>query len=923
MVRLFRFVLMFLLLAAAALADSDPQAVKNDKGEQEKPTTAPPPGNLKNGKLNLQAAQERIPGLEGIEAFEMRLRDSELAQKGPNEKSLALIINPFTIRKRGRIFGSVYEYHRNDNFDARNFFDPVGEPLPEYKRNQFGGSLGAFLTEKLQLFGTYDGLRINRGSTILSYVPTPAMKRGDFSALATQLVDPFTGAPFQNNQIPQSRIHPVALKALTLYPDPNRDDASRNFVNNQPQVNNNDSVTARVDYELSRQTKLFANYTLADGAQRKVTPLPEFRTEENQRRQSISINFTHAFSPGKILSTRLSFNRETELELSNHAYQEGLLESLGIEGVSALDAMDEGYPQFEINGYAMLGFGYGGGAGAGSPNTSFRNTYRIETDFTYVRGSHRIGFGADLERRQINDQRTWGTRRGQFGFSGYFTGDGFADFLLGIPDEATRGIGSDRADLRQPFYRAFVRDDWKVNSKLLASIALAYNFTPPTSSVRDNVSFFFPLVFEPPRDGEIIVAGSNRAKELGVTLKPGQAAYPDRNDWEPRFGLAFSPLGNNRLVIRASFGIEYRPTDFRQALSYIGRNYPFFYYEKAESPTLPSLNLSNPFTSAAPAELTVRALDPYMRNSYFQEWQLSLQYEFLRNWNLEATYEGRKGNHLARLLPANVPLPAPPDQAIQPRRPNPSFGRFSIMTSGASLAGHSLDAQVRKRMSGAFSLQSGFRWSRTFSDQLGGDPSNPRDLRSERAFSGYEPPMRFNANFIFDLPVGRGKLLSTEWAGKLRSLFEGWRISGITVIEQGRPFNPRLSGDWNNDGVSGDRPNRIGSGTLPGAERSIDKWFEIAHFVAPDAGGANPQWFGNSGRNILLTPGEYKWDISFLKRTRISDDGDLLEFRVDLFNAFNHTNLERPGTTLGTSTFGVISNAGNAREIEIAVKYSF
>ena len=184
-------------------------------------------------------------------------------------------------------------------------------------------------------------------------------------------------------------------------------------------------------------------------------------------------------------------------------------------------------------------------------------------------------------------------------------------------------------------------------------------------------------------------------------------------------------------------------------------------------------------------------------------------------------------------------------------------------------------------------------------------------------------PMMFNLNYILDLPVGRGKLLSTNWAGKFSQLFEGWRISGITAIAAGLPFTPEIFGDPNNDGVWGDRPNRVGPGNLPASKRSVDKWFETSDFVMPDYSGANPQWFGNSGRNILLTPGEKKWDISILKRTRVSGDGNLLEFRVQLFNAFNNVNFQQPGSIWGIPTFGVISNAGNAREIEVALKYTF
>jgi hypothetical protein len=154
--------------------------------------------------------QKPVSDLEQIDAFRVQMQEGWSATGAPKEEAVALLVNPFSVRKRGKYYGSVYEYHRNDNFDARNFFDPVGKPLPEFKRNQFGGSFGALLTTNLKVFGSFDGLRIVKGSTMLSMVPTPEMKRGDFSSRTDlRLVDPFTQEPFSGNKIPEERIHPV------------------------------------------------------------------------------------------------------------------------------------------------------------------------------------------------------------------------------------------------------------------------------------------------------------------------------------------------------------------------------------------------------------------------------------------------------------------------------------------------------------------------------------------------------------------------------------------------------------------------------------------------------------------------------------------------------------------------------------------
>ena len=946
-----KFLLCFILLPTFVAASGVEQDVSTSQDQDKQPPQFPPIPKPKSPSFVEFLGNADLPEFKAIDAFQINLGDADLTEGISGDTSMAVLVNPFTIRKRSWYYGSVYLYHRNDNLDARNFFDPVGEPLPEFKRNQFGLTFGAFVTDKLTISGSYDGTRINRGSTQLSLVPTPEMKNGDFRSLTDiQLIDPMTGQPFEDssgnptNIIPESRIHPVVRKLLPLIPNPNRNDITRNYVNNQPSISNNDTISARVDYEFSRRTKLFGNLNIEESSGFNVADLPDFGTNLEGKRRFVSIDFTHSFNPNNVLSLQASFMRFSDTEFSKFAGQTGLLDSLGIKGVSTLDDQDEGYPDFTIYGYAPIGsgsFGFGGfdmffggefpgggfpsggfsGSGQ-SPSTSFSNNFGLEGSYAYIHGDHSIAFGGQVRFEQINDRKTWGTRRGSFTFSGFFTGNAFADFLLGIPDSASRGLGSDRTDLRQRNWELFFKDDWKINPKVTLTAQLRYSFTPVPRSIHDNVSFFFPLVFEPSTDGEIIVTGSSRARELGLDLEPGQAAYNDWNDWEPSFGVAYSPFGNNRLVLRASYGISHSDLSPMFAGNYIGKNYPFFHIEKAESPTSPDLDLSDPFGSVVASESTIRAIDPYIRNPYTQTWEVTAQYHFAQNWDVNLRYRGRKYTRQQRTIPANVPLPAPFGEAIQPRRPNPDYGGFNILTSGASTSSNGLYAQLRRRMTGFFSVQAEFQWQRAFSDNTS-QPSNPRNYAAERSFYGFGGPLEFNLNYILDLPLGPGKWISTKWAGKLGFVLEGWRISGITRIESGGPFTPTLLGDFNNDGVWSDRPNRIGSGELPSSERSIDKWFETSDFVYPDYSGSDPQWFGNSGRNILWAPGEQNWDISFIKRTRVTEGGNLLELRVELFNAFNNVNFQRPGSWLGTETFGVISNADHAREIEIAVKYSF
>ncbi len=842
-------------------------------------------------------------------------------QRPPNNKTgnVTETVNPFRVRKRGRYYGSIYEFHRNDNLDARNFFDPVGERLPEFKRNQFGGSFGATVTSNLKLFATYDGLRIIQGSTILSHVPTPAEKRGDFSARETPLIDPQTGQPFPGNIIPQSRLHPVAVRTLPAIPDPILSDPDRNYLNSAPRIQNSDTIGLRADYEMSAQRKLFADYRYTASDRVNVVAFPEFGSSSVTHTHRLSITYNWTISDSLVGTFGANFRRNVEQGLSPHSGQTGLVASFGINGISPLDDQDEGYPDFRIAGYGSGGRGPTFGDDAGLPRGSTENLLELRSSFNLARGDHNLSFGVELDFEQVNNARSQGLHRGRFTYNGDFTGDAFADFLLGNPDSAIRGVGSERGDVRGRRWKFFVRDDWRIDPRFSLSLSLAYSYYAPLKSIHDNISFFHPLLFIPPREGEIVVTGSQRAAEVGLGgLDSGQGVFPDRNDWEPRLAIAYSPFGNNKLVVRASYQVSHNVFPARNLLGWFGKNFPFFFQELADSsPTVPEIDISNPFEALTPTELSIRALDPQLRSETAQEWRLRIQNEIFQNWTVQASYIGRKQNGRAQILYGNTPFPAA--GTIQSRRPNPDFGRFEIVSSRGSAIGHSLEASLVKRLSSSFSLRSSFRWGRTFSDFGQGGvtpPTNPYDISSGRAPS-QTPPLRFSVDYLWELPFGEERAFPLRWLGKFRGLVEGWRLSGITSLVSGRLFHPQIPGDFNNDGLSGDLPNRVGSGILPANQRSIDRWFATTEFALPDLNA-----YGNVGRNILAAPGEQVWDISLTKVNRFGD-GKSLEFRIEFFNALNHPNFNPPVSSFGTSVFGKIFGAKRAREIEIALKFSF
>ena len=848
-----------------------------------------------------------MPSLTGIRDYQIGLGDFQ--RTSTPGKSLAEIVNPFPSKRGGRFHGSLYQFHRNDNFDARNFFDPVGKKLPEYKRNQFGSSLTAAVKQSLSFFGSYEGLRIIKGSTLLSHVPTTDMKRGDFSALETELTDPITGGPFPGNQIPTDRMHSVATRLLSLIPDPNQSDADRNFLNNQPSVRNQDAYTFRFDYQGDNDSRIYYQYALTSVDRVQPHSLPDFGTDGTILSQSSTVTYNRTLSSRLVVEGRIGFHRYLSQMLSQNSGQEGLLNSLGILGLETDDPLQEGYPEFSLNEYADFG-------DRRSPYKWLSNRLAFDGSATLAIDSHTLSMQGEVVGRQVNDTRIEGMGRGRLVFNGYYTGDAFADFLLGLPDTAHRPVGSERADLRKLSWAGSIRDRWRMNPEFSLTMAVAYRYAPPYRSVSHNVSGFFPLLFEPPLDGQLVVAGSAEARQLGLDKAgDGGLVYPDRNDWAPELGFAYSPLGNNRLVVRSAYSIHYSSVGSWYYTRYLGKNFPFYYVESAEAPVdSPDLDLGNPFEYIAPTELTVRGLETTLRSPYVQRWHLTIQNEIAQVWNLTASYVGRKGSQMLRNLTSNLPLPE--SGPLQPRRPNPEFGQFQILTGGGALSSHQLDLAAERRLSEGLSLKSGFTWARSL-DDIFSNPSNPRNLRAERARTSHIPERQFSLNYIMDLPPGRGRALDLEGGSFSRQLLRGWRLSGITRIQDGTPFSAWLAGDANNDGVAQDRPDLRGSTSIDSSDQNIDRWFVTEAFAQPDAFS-----FGDAGRNILVGPPYQKWDVSMIKQTRL-ENGDFLELRVQLFNAFNHVNFRRPNAVYGNTLFGKVFGASHAREIEVALKYAF
>src|SRR5690606_17768844 len=292
--------------------------------------------------------------------------------------------------------------------------------------------------------------------------------------------------------------NPVAVRMLSAIPDPNRSDPDRNYVNNLPHVRNQNAFRIRSDYKLRSDTRIVANYERTIGDQTLVHNFPNFGSSLDSDNTYASVSLDQSITDRFLVDSRFVFSRSSQFRLSQNAGQRGLLDSLGIPGLSLNDSLEEGYPTISFSGYQSFGDG-------SSPNTAIANQFTWDNSFTYALEQHSLRGGFQIGSRQVNDRRSDSLRRGRFVFNGIYTGDAFADFLLGYPENAYRSIGRERVDLRQMRYETFLQDRWKIRPNLDFTYGFQYEFRAPYRSVRDEVSGFYPLLFEPPIDGQILV----------------------------------------------------------------------------------------------------------------------------------------------------------------------------------------------------------------------------------------------------------------------------------------------------------------------------------------------------------------------------------------------------------------------------------
>ncbi|HXK58851.1 MAG TPA: TonB-dependent receptor [Acidobacteriota bacterium] len=819
--------------------------------------------------------------------------------------------------------GSLFWFVRNEIFDARNFFTPgtvngKKYELPALRRNTFGATLGGpIFRNKTFFFGSFEGYRIRTYASGITRVPTDAELAGDFSYYPDPILDPVTKQPFPGNIIPPDRIHPVSKSLATHWPKPDRFDPTDPFNNkwvNGANRDDKDQFLIRVDHSLSENDQLFARYIWEDLGTDNVPIIPDHAYQVLFTNQSGALGYTHGFSPSVINEFRFGATRFPQAVVTSETGNT-IAADLGVPEVTR-DPRFSGYPNVTISG-GFAGFG----TGHSLPNYKTQNAFEWIDNLVIKRGEHAFKVGTNIQRIQEQQQvPLW--KKGAFTFTGAATGTsgfGLPQFLLGYMDSTAVGKGDTltEANLRTTNWFFYGQDDWRVSDRLTVNLGLRWEYaSPPTDRYGKSRAF-------DPDKGDLMPAPGTS----GYSLVDG-----DWNNFAPRLGFSYRPFNHNDTAIRAGAGIYYTQMGYDTWL-YFPYNPPYSrVFSYVGDTASPNLTWSNPFPDSYQGS-QVYGLQAYGitradRRGYVGRWSLGIQQKILPETILEVQYIGSKATKLAKKRDINQP-PTPDPAPVQQRRPlGGDWAQVLVTYPMSNDTYHGLLVEVERRYSAGLYLRGSYTFSRSITDAYTDDNDkypyyqNPLDiLGAEKGLSSGHMAHRLVTSVIWDLPFGQGRQWLSDLPGYANWLLGGWEMGTIVAANGGRAMTVWGRQNLNLGGWLGDQPraHRLADGSLPDDQRSIAKWFDTAAFVKPA-----DYTFGNAGRNILIGPGAFNVDFALYKNFFPGLlESDRIQFRWEMFNALNHTNFNNPDTNVPNLTFGRITSAAGARQMQFSLKYEF
>lgn len=833
--------------------------------------------------------------------------------------------------------GALWEYFRNDALDARNFFSPT--VLAE-KQNIFGGTIGGPLfipklfnrnKDKTFFFISEQGVIRHIGSTQTGLTPTQAQRDGCFSKPIT---DPTTGSLFPQTggcyQIPTARLNPNSLTLMNALTQlPNYSSSGNNYINTNPETINQLDSQIKIDHNFNDKIHLMGEFF--DVRQTDNLPAQEwagspFTTNKQNfttRSKLAELQGTVIISPAMVNQISIGLNDYVvDLGITGLVYKPQLPDFKSTLPYNGL--LSDRLPLINISG----GYSSFGVTQTQPLNHASDVEETLTDDWSWLKGNHFIEAGINYV-HSIKRQNQFAQSNGSWTFSGRFTGDPLADYLLGDSSQFFQQSGERRPYMFGNIVSPYVQDTWKLNKRLTLNYGLRIMYMPlPHATLAETL--FDPSKFSgaatPIVNSDGTITPTPNFNPLNGLIQNGVNGVPDNFSdkhkwyWAPQAGFAWDVKGDGKTSLRGGYGITYTRVFTGGDCTYnCANNYPYIQSITLTNPPFPSpLGPGVTSVNGAPS-LNSMSLDQKAASVY--TYSLSVEHQFAGGWLLSVTGAGNRVRNMPLTLDYNQPLPVGlyqynpgvntgnthyygPYQGWSGISTVSSIGNASwngLLISMRHAAGHGLF--ITGSYTYAHGLQNGYT-------QSGFDSAGVQDsynINGSYGNSQVDVRHLFSLSYIWNIPFMQNA------TGLKGAVLGGWKYSGITTIQSGLSLNPGLTGS--NLGLA-TRPDVVPGQTLNYPKR-VDSWFDTSAFAQPGFG-----FFGNAGQAIIRGPGVVNFDMAFYKDFRFKER-QAIEFRGELFNIFNHTNFSGVNTTFGSAQFGRVTSALDPRIVEFALRYHF
>jgi hypothetical protein len=864
-------------------------------------------------------ASGELLGIDAIREFNA-LTDTYGAQYG---KRAGAQVSAITQSGTNQLHGTLYEFLRNSDLDARNFFDQAF--VPPFRRNQFGGSLGGPLKKnKWFLFGNYEGFRQVLAESSVSVVPDNEARQG--------LLPNASGV-----YVPVAKLNKAMLQYTELWPAPNGAELTVKGLpsgtalsyNNPRQSVREDFGTFRSDYIISDRDTLSAAYTIDDGDSTIPQSDPLFGAYEPLRSQVASLEETHVISPEILNTFRAGFSRAAfafdPVDFASFPASTNFVTGLGPGGI--------------VVGGGVTTSAGGSITSAGPNNASDvwnrRNLFTYTDGVQIIKGRHQITAGVWFQRIQDNED-TASRQLGQASFASLTT------FLQGTVTSFQVVPDANELGWRSFFGAAYFEDAIKLRPNLTFQAGLRYEFTTGWNEESGRAANY---------------VSSNGILETNPIV--GGSAFTQNNATHllgPRVGLAWDVFGNGETAVRAGYGMYYSLID---DLSFLLNSIPPYNGSVSLKGPLPNLvPLTAGVPPAAGTIFAPQGVQPNAKTPTVQEWNFTIEQKLTSNTVLRAAYVGSFGYHgfvdvdpnaiaplvcaastcsaggdlkTGSMVPQGALYVPGPGTAL----PNPKLGAGFFWYTEGNSSYNALQVDVIHRFSSGLQFRANYTWSKDLdmnSALTGAQAGNeaqmvmdPYDLHRDWGPSAYNIPNSASISGTYDLPFGKGKPWANNFSGLGNGLVSGWQVNTIVSLESGFPFTPQVGSNQSGDGDTRnpDRPSLNPAFSGPVISGSPNQWFNPQAFSLPQAG-----TFGNLGRGVFSGPGLADVDASLFKTTAITERTKL-QFRAEFFNVLNHANFGTPNATVFSNgatspSAGLITTtATTSRQIQFGLKLIF